>query len=181
MVSFCAMPWDPLSRRFRPFCLASKRPPNGPPPFSTLFYRRPAGESGPSRSCQCPHSPCGCRDSLPGAGKSPRHLACPRDRRIAVPGHPLSFASAAKIFRFFTLAARNHLIRLERDGLAELATRRKTGTHLHRPGRIDDLRANWPLPCPQGLGSPVVTTGRPLWPTACPSERCLGRRRWPYG
>lgn len=77
-------------------------------------------------------------------------------------GHPLSFASAAKIFRISRLAARNHLIRLEGDGLAELATRRKTGLiYIARDGLMTFARTG-PSPAPKATTRLSVTTGRPL-------------------
>src|SRR6202012_5331947 len=42
-------------------------------------------------------------------------------------GHPLSQAEAAKIFKVSRLAARAHLLRLVELGVAEIATRRKSG------------------------------------------------------
>lgn len=42
-------------------------------------------------------------------------------------GHPLSQAAAAKIFKISRLAARTHLLRLVELGVAEVATRRKSG------------------------------------------------------
>ena len=42
-------------------------------------------------------------------------------------GHPLSYAEAARIFGISRVAAREHLMRLKSLGLAEIATRRKTG------------------------------------------------------
>lgn len=42
-------------------------------------------------------------------------------------GHPLSYAEAARIFKISRVAARDHLLRLQKLGLAEIATRRKTG------------------------------------------------------
>jgi len=77
-------------------------------------------------------------------------------------GHPLSFASAAKIFRISRLAARTHLIRLERDGLAELATRRKTGLiYIARDGLMTFAQTG-PSPAPRASARLSVTTGRPL-------------------
>jgi hypothetical protein len=42
-------------------------------------------------------------------------------------GHPLSQAEAARIFKLSRLAARTHLLRMVKLGLAEPATRRKSG------------------------------------------------------
>jgi hypothetical protein len=42
-------------------------------------------------------------------------------------GHPLSYSEAARIFRISRVAAREHLLRLQMLGLAEIATRRKSG------------------------------------------------------
>ena len=42
-------------------------------------------------------------------------------------GHPLSYAEAARIFRISRVAGRDHLLRLQKLGLAEIATRRKSG------------------------------------------------------
>jgi hypothetical protein len=42
-------------------------------------------------------------------------------------GHPLSYVEAARIFHISRVAARDHLLRLQTLGLAEIATRRKSG------------------------------------------------------
>jgi predicted ArsR family transcriptional regulator len=42
-------------------------------------------------------------------------------------GHPLNVMKAAKLFSVSRLVARKHLLRLEQDGLAERATRAKSG------------------------------------------------------
>ncbi len=81
-------------------------------------------------------------------------------------GHPLSQAEAARIFGLSRLAARGHLLRLVKFGVAEVATRRKSGQIFvardgvmtfavaSRPGR-----ANLTQPAPAPL---KAVPGRPL-------------------
>ncbi|MDR3484336.1 MAG: hypothetical protein P4M05_05420 [Bradyrhizobium sp.] len=77
-------------------------------------------------------------------------------------GHPLSIASASKIFRISRLAARKHLIRLERDGLAELATRRKSGlVYTARDGLMTFNQAGL-TPTPKASTRLAVASGKPL-------------------
>jgi len=77
-------------------------------------------------------------------------------------GHPLSIASASRIFRISRLAARKHLIRLERDGVAELATRRKSGlVYIARDGLMTFNQAGL-VPAPKATSRLAVTTGKPL-------------------
>lgn len=78
-------------------------------------------------------------------------------------GHPLSISSAARIFKISRLAARKHLLRLERDGLAEPASRGKTGVvYVARDGLMTFQSA----PSPRTLAKPSsrlsVATGKPL-------------------
>ena len=77
-------------------------------------------------------------------------------------GHPLSFASASRIFRISRLAARKHLIRLERDGLAALATRRKSGLiYVARDGLMTFAQAGL-TNVPKVSSRLAVTTVEPL-------------------
>jgi DNA-binding transcriptional ArsR family regulator len=77
-------------------------------------------------------------------------------------GHPLSIASASKIFRISRLAARKHLIRLGQDGLAELATRRKSGLiYIARDGLMTFNGASL-VPPPKGSARLAVVTGKRL-------------------
>jgi hypothetical protein len=77
-------------------------------------------------------------------------------------GHPLSFASAGRIFKISRLAARKHLLRLERDGLAQLANRRKSGrVYIARDGLMTFSQAT-PYPPPKSLARLVVPPIKPL-------------------
>ena len=95
-----------------------------------------------------------------GAARSSSNVHAIAELLLA--GHPLSFASAGRIFKISRLAARKHLIRLERDGLAELATRRKSGrVYIARDGLMTFAQAG--LPSPRKPSSPLaLTTGTPL-------------------
>lgn len=77
-------------------------------------------------------------------------------------GHPLSYAEAARIFRISRVAAREHLLRLQKLGLAEIATRRKTG---HIFVARDGLLTFSAPPLPQTSKAPTrlaVSTPVPL-------------------
>jgi len=77
-------------------------------------------------------------------------------------GHPLSISSATKIFGISRLAARKHLLRLERDGLAEAANRGKTGVVFVAR---DGLLTFQPTPSPRAAKPSsrlAVATGKPL-------------------
>jgi hypothetical protein len=79
-------------------------------------------------------------------------------------GHPLSVSSAAKIFDISRLAARKHLLRLERDGLVEAASRGKTGVvYVARDGLMT-FQAPAPSPRlpPKPTSRLAVSTGTPL-------------------
>ena len=77
-------------------------------------------------------------------------------------GHPLSIASASRIFGISRLAAREHLARLKRDGLAEIATRRKTGNvYIARDGLLTFQQAGQ-IPVPRPTSRLHVATGKPL-------------------
>lgn len=78
-------------------------------------------------------------------------------------GHPLSISSASRIFGVSRLAARKHLMRLEREGLAEAASRRKTGVvYVARDGLMTFYPAKTPSPAPRPSGRLAVATGAPL-------------------
>jgi hypothetical protein len=66
----------------------------------------------------------GARSALAGDRASSRIHAI---SDLLFAGHPLSYAEAARIFKISRVAARDHLLRLQKLGLAEIATRRKTG------------------------------------------------------
>ncbi len=66
----------------------------------------------------------GARSALAGDRASSRIHAI---SYLLFAGHPLSYAEAARIFKISRVAARDHLLRLQKLGLAEIATRRKTG------------------------------------------------------
>lgn len=77
-------------------------------------------------------------------------------------GHPLSYAEAARIFRISRVAAREHLLRLQKLGLAEIATRGKTG---HIFVARDGLLTFSAPPLPQTSKAPTrlaVSTPVPL-------------------
>lgn len=77
-------------------------------------------------------------------------------------GHPLSIASASRIFRISRLAAREHLTRLERDGLVEAATRRKSGIiYIARDGLLTFGQPGL-APAAKPTSRLAVTTGKPL-------------------
>ena len=77
-------------------------------------------------------------------------------------GHPLSIARASRLFHISRLAARTHLVRLERDGIAERATRSKTGViYVARDGLMTFGQVT-PAPPPKDSSRLVVNAGKPL-------------------
>lgn len=79
-------------------------------------------------------------------------------------GHPLSQAEAARIFKVSRLAARGHLLRLVKLGLAEAATRRKSGQIYVARDEIMTFGAP-PLPSRRGPSPTIglnVSRGKPL-------------------
>jgi hypothetical protein len=77
-------------------------------------------------------------------------------------GHPLTIASASRIFDISRLAARKHLVRLEAAGLAEAVGRRKTGVvSIARDGLMTFGQAS-PSPAPKATSRLAVSTGKPL-------------------
>jgi hypothetical protein len=77
-------------------------------------------------------------------------------------GHPLNIAQVGRIFGISRLTARKHLLRLQADGLAELATRGKTGRiFIARDGLITFGQASL-TPPPRANGRLAVSTSRPL-------------------
>ncbi len=79
-------------------------------------------------------------------------------------GHPLTIASASRIFGISRLAARKHLVRLEAEGLAEAVGRRKTGiVYVARDGLMTFGLAST-SPAPRATSRLAVSTGKPLSP-----------------
>jgi hypothetical protein len=77
-------------------------------------------------------------------------------------GHPLTIATASKIFRISRLAARKHLLRLEQDGLAEPAVRRKSGmVYVARDGLMT-FGQSTPSPTRKQSSRLAVRTSQPL-------------------
>jgi DNA-binding transcriptional ArsR family regulator len=77
-------------------------------------------------------------------------------------GHPLTIATTSKIFGISRLAARKHLMRLERDGLAEPAARRKSGiVYVARDGLMT-FGQTTPSPIPRQSSRLAVRTSQPL-------------------
>lgn len=79
-------------------------------------------------------------------------------------GHPLTISSAARIFRISRLAARKHLLRLDRDGVAEPVSRGRTGVvYIARDGL---MTFHPPAPSPRASSKATsrlaVSTGKPL-------------------
>ena len=107
------------------------------------------------------------------AGLAAANLALARDRssshvrsivELLFAGHPLSISSTAKIFGISRLAARKHLLRLERDGLVDAASRGKTGVvYVARDGL---MTFQPPAPSPRAAlkqtSRLAVSTGTPL-------------------
>lgn len=107
------------------------------------------------------------------AGLAAANLVLAKDRssshvrsiaELLFAGHPLSISTAAKIFGISRLAARKHLLRLERDGLIEAASRGKTGVvYVARDGL---MTFQPPAPSPRRSNKPTsrlaVSTGTPL-------------------
>lgn len=79
-------------------------------------------------------------------------------------GHPLTIASASRIFGISRLAARKHLVRLEAEGVADAVGRRKTGVvYVARDGLMTFGQAS-PAPAPRATSRLAVSTGKPLSP-----------------
>jgi hypothetical protein len=79
-------------------------------------------------------------------------------------GQPLTIASTSRIFSISRLAARKHLVRLERDGFAEAVGRGKTGVvYIARDGLMTFAQAG-PAPAPKATSRLAVSTGKPLSP-----------------
>lgn len=79
-------------------------------------------------------------------------------------GHPLSQAEAARIFKLSRLAARTHLLRLVKLGMAEAATRRKSGQIYVARDEVMTFGAP-PLPSRQAASMDValgVSRGKPI-------------------
>jgi hypothetical protein len=77
-------------------------------------------------------------------------------------GHPLTIAATSRIFRISRLAARKHLVRLEADGLAEPASRRKTGiVYVARDGLLT-FGQTTPAPTPRKTSRLAVNANQPL-------------------
>ena len=78
-------------------------------------------------------------------------------------GHPLSISSAAKIFGISRLVARKHLLRLEGDGLAEAASRGKTGVvFVARDGLMTFQRPPAPRTSVMATSRLAISAGKPL-------------------
>ena len=76
-------------------------------------------------------------------------------------GHPLTFGSCARIFGISRLTARKHLLALERQGLAVLATRRKSGRVYVAQDGLMSFMAPAPSPPPRQGRLQVVQPLRP--------------------
>jgi hypothetical protein len=77
-------------------------------------------------------------------------------------GHPLTIASASRVFGISRLAARKHLVRLEKTGLAEAVGRGKTGiVYIARDGLMTFGQAS-PSPAPKATSRLAVSTGTPI-------------------
>jgi hypothetical protein len=78
-------------------------------------------------------------------------------------GHPLSVSSAARIFGISRLAARKHLLRLEKDGLAEAVSRGKIGVvYVARDGLMTFQSAPSPSPAARVTSRLAVSTSKPI-------------------
>lgn len=77
-------------------------------------------------------------------------------------GHPLTFGSCARIFGISRLTARKHLLALERQGLAVLATRRKSGRVYVAKDGLMTFAAPAPSPPPRQHRLHVVEPLRPF-------------------
>lgn len=95
-----------------------------------------------------------------GKARSSSHILPIVEQLFA--GHPLTIASASRIFGISRLAARKHLVRLESEGLAEAVGRRKTGiVYVARDGLMTFGLAS-ASPAPKATSRLAVSTGKPL-------------------
>jgi hypothetical protein len=107
-------------------------------------------------------------------GQEPFVLAHPPIAKQLFAGHPLTIASASRIFGISRLAARKHLVRLEAEGLAEAMGWRKTGLSMSLGMDLRRSARSAPPPAPQRL--PVLQS-RPA--SLCRLRNGPGWTPWP--